>query len=280
MSAFTTSTMPSGAHGILSNQAIAAKLRQFVLPRYSILKTILSTYGLAGTLATLYKKLFDESIPLSESIDELFIDLAYRIDKELFPLDTEYLDREFNEGVEVAETMDEWLPYASFGVAWEVESFSDLDPHVQPMVALYVLYYSGNMTHNLHYDATEEVYEWWEDHGVSMNVFEDLSWPQYPGRAWEAMRALPAPLNGLATLWRCVEKASDNPFLDAVPMWSYRYIEYDDPEYSWTYDDISYLKEIYPRGEIEALLAYIDWFAQTPGIATLRVIKALLTLEA
>lgn len=256
-------TGAASAHGVLMTaHAVAATLARFRLPQYSALAELLGdldvwrqakrlwthfcptlplphgdAWGLEGT----WLEMCGEFFPLSVAVDEML--LMTEDHPLLGPVD-----------------------YESWGIAWEA-GFSELEDAAKPLAAAVAWGLTPttgweDATFSFQDQATEYLTE------LGLAPLDKDGARQY---SWIRTRlaALPAPFDGLATLYECLRRDSGNPFLDTVAVFWRAEFETDD-YFEWEIDQVETLRRNWAaaRPKIEHLLAYGHWWEHTPQAQT------------
>ncbi|MBN1815351.1 MAG: hypothetical protein JXA14_26200 [Anaerolineae bacterium] len=235
----------------MKRKALAKALEARRLPSYRLMLEELGELSRAIDAVQLWEHLFHCPAPLNNGIFNFQCELAWRVDKELFPVALHVMDEILYCG---EDPFDYPIQPAAYGVPWEFMETEDLEPECQPLVT--VLANCGEI-----------------ESDVLCGEEPGLRWPE---NGVERLAALPAPLDGLATLYHCVVKDTGNVFLTCSLygeddyMWG--------PEY-WCVEGVEVLRREYEavRADVERLAAYKEWFDKTPGAAG-RVEQELLAL--
>ncbi|MBD3309564.1 hypothetical protein GF348_24505 [candidate division KSB3 bacterium] len=194
---------------MISLQAVAQALQRHRLPAYSGIADRLGGYQEYQKMAELWRELFTEELPVLGGLQAAEQDLLIRINRDLFPLNDLYAsylayDREFDD----PPLVDGWheIPFAAWGVEWEVEDFINFDTLACLMIAVIF-----NHVCESGHDDSERIIEWWQGHGIAPRQY---TWPHDPVWAVEHLEALPQPFNALAVVYQCVRKGTGNPWFD------------------------------------------------------------------
>lgn len=272
MLATATHPDPYPAAGLLTAQAISRRLNRRRLPSYrAIARQLFEVVGFRLHVSTLWREIFDQPMPDEDPFDA-FITFVQKVDRELFPVHLLYMD-------DLLYNVETWqdlvcypIPYIGYGVPWEVECFSCLEPWAQPMVAALDIAGVIGDAGTINYDSDD----YWERLGY--DEIPDLAWLRNVDRAVEMLKQLPPPYDGLAAVYHAVCKNTDNLFI-AIPSpgWTFEYYMQDD---SWDVAEIAWFAEMYAAGQddVEALGHYFQWFAHEPNAARL-VMDTLISLE-
>jgi len=225
----------------------------------------------------LYRELFDE---LPEGLDgrwsqwDIENELYARINREKFPLCYTHLNDCNSSG---ESPLDYQMVYQGYGVPSEILSVPQLHAAAQPLVAIMTISTGG--ANLVEYDySVEQMFmaavDWWDQlpHDRLENVSPDFIWPQsYEGvqlmvqRLWNLEHEEP-PLNGLATMLRCIQKETGNEFLDTPEYFAYEYENFYG-YFDWDAESIESLALIWAevREQVAQMERYIDWINLDPG---------------
>lgn len=269
---------------VVTASAVSLALRRFRPPSYGWIRTWLEDYTLRLHVVALWEDVFGgvpEDLRDGQhgawDLEERFVE---KVDDELFPLDPEYRDVVWNAGERM---MEGYIWPRGYGVAWEMQDLDTL--HQAEILVLATVYQSGVV------DPPEMSY--WRPSG---DAFDDelLSYTLARGieiPAWRrpptldalhafhrALRALDAPLDGLADVLTTLLKTSGNLFLDQVGYyWCGEYDGAYEYLFCWCPTCIDSLRQQYDqaRPAIERLKTLKDWYNSDPAAARPRVLAAL-----
>jgi len=254
------------------------------LPRYGSVAVHLQEAGDRSYIAQLWQAVFGETRATDDPYEDL-CEFARRVDRERFPVDLWATSQSLGDAERPTEVP---IYIGGYGVPWEVVGFDGVDPPDRAMVA--VVCTAGVPTLGIPPVATyrdtasrhhDDLLTWWAAHGYDQASIPALTWPRDPGVAVAVLETLEPPLDGLATLYRCVVKDAENPFLD-LPRgyWQGEYVQW---EWDWYWDSpsIRELTDLFEqvRAEVERLLEYYAWWNQTIPDAEAAVVAALVGLE-
>jgi len=271
------------------------------LPRYHAVAFWLSECISRSHITYLWREVFAAEPPPGSAFDAQ-VEFVGRVCQELFPVDTGAMDDLLTSG---ADPMEYPIMVGGWGVPWEIEGFHGVHPADRPMVAVVYTAGAGRCVAVLGYCREdlwleEPIADWWAGHGLDCAASElpdrlalrlrsprlrsgqaGLAWAADPERAEALLRRLEPPLDGLATLYRCVLKGTGNPFLD-LPFGAVQgeYLMGGDFDYFWDPGDVRTLARRYAevRDEVARLDRYYEWFEDTPG-AEQHVVETLTRLE-
>lgn len=247
-------------------------LRRHSLPSYSAMSTWLEDIHFMVWLADLWKKVFGEDMPRFPEANDAGGNFVYKIETELFPLDTRGMDSDYNNGCTAHEIFGWHIPIYGYGLAWEAEGLIDQPEWARPVVAAVSMFYGIS-------GPGDADYLYLVESGVDIETIDQtLDWIGDFDRAVSLLSALEPPLDALATVFKIVTKGSGNPFLDTVDLfWRYEYI--DEGDYCWCEVCIGHLTEKWKevKDEISHLQKYRDAFGATIFSST--VVDAMINLE-
>jgi len=247
-------------------------LRARRLKTYSGLAARLEALFLLANLFHMWSVLFpDEARPETSDLLEVSAALFHLVDAHLFPIEWDWLDSLYDtSGGDVVYVLRLDIPFVGYGLELNETAFLDHAACDLPLLAALCPAEGG---------------VWWEDMGYPWPE-RGFTWLDNPDPVG-ILAGLPAPFDGLATLYHCIWQESGNPFLDEVdPFWRGMVTW---PELYWCVEDVQRLAQAYQEAKpwIARYDAYADWFhevegpqAVDPGPATRQVIELLLQLEA
>jgi hypothetical protein len=224
-------------------------------------------------LGDLWKKVLDEEMPKFVEANDAGGSFVYRIETELFPLDTRAMDCDYNNGCNAHEIFGWYIPIYGYGLAWEVEEFIDQPAWAKPVIAAVAMLCGIS-------DAAGDMYHLYLiENNVDLDTIDEtLGWITDYRRAVDLLSSLDSPLDALATVYKITTKGSGNPFLDTVDLfWRYEFANCGD--YCWCEACISRLAKKWQEveGEISHLQQYKNAFGAS--ITTDMVIDAMINLE-
>jgi hypothetical protein len=195
---------------MISRLAVVQALTRYRLPSYGAIADRLGGYKEYHNMAELWRELFGDELPVLGGLQAAERELLVRINRELFPLNGLYADylvyeREFDH----PPLVEGWheIPFAAWGIEWEVEDFSNFDTLACLMIAVvfnHVCEGAGS--------DRERLIEWWWAHGIRPP--RRYTWPSDAVWAVEHLEALPQPFSALAVVYQCVRKETGNPWFD------------------------------------------------------------------
>ncbi len=251
------------------------------IPRYSDMIRVFSDCDDAIKIMSLYRKLFDHNMPnlhaLCKSFD-LIEELAKEVNQSLFPVDLQSL---YQYTCDYGRGSLELIPILvqGEGIPIRVSGLQGLARAVEPLV--YALL-----------PVLQEYNEFELPNSSDCNQLNATYWSSYghhepPSFSWiydndemikDLLSHLPEPFNGLATLFDCIWRESDNPFLSWCSETIYEDFARQPDYWTWNQECISDLTRLYKeeQAEIKKLHAYYRWCGSNDIDG---VIEALLELE-
>jgi len=256
-----TTTQPTNTPRILTALTIGRALQRHQLPFYSGRLWSLAQYLREthewGQIAQLWREVFDEGLETNYLLDAQ-AEFVQRVDRELFPVELECMDEIC--GYDGENPLNYPIFITTYGVPYEVGFEEVLQAHCPLLAAMLVAGCS------LEIPDTLPVWEWWASVGYpdpDELPREELAWlANNSEQARILLRSLNPPLNGLATLYGCIAKDTDNLFLE-IPdgPWQGEYWDMYDAWY-WSPGEIRALAKMFAavREDVERLKNYLNWY--------------------
>ena len=198
-------------------------------------------------------------------------ELANRVHHEMFPINYDLMNDCGSCGENPLENP---VMFQGHGVPWECLPVFQLSEYLRPLVAIYGLSTAcADACAPLAWD--EMLSDWWDQlphDRIDSTDPGGFIWPGTPdgikamtGR----LETLDPPLDGLATLLRCVVKQTGNPFLDMAEgdqCGEYCDGYFDDYYVPWCREDLNRLTEAWLKAkpEVDRMLAFCRWFNSGP----------------
>lgn len=250
------------------------------MPLYSDLITLLKKDNSARVIRSLYRRLFSRDLPTNDNDPRTLVEcLMWAVHEELFPIDVEAMTFTFNEEVDhnYVTLINTPVLVQGEGIPLDEWGIEGLDDFIEPLVFILLPELQGELID--HPSDLAHIYRnYWIKQGVGL---PKASWIHED--EWTIIHLLdqlPKPFDGLATLYKCILRATGNPFLD----WSHCTIYNDFATYyaywEWNYEGISELKHLYDDAEddLKKLKAYYKW-SHCQSSKPSEVIQQLFSLE-
>jgi len=255
---FATASV-TNAQRLLTAQSVAATLARYRMPSYSALAEMLGDMDVWRQATRLWKHFFPNlQLPHGDAwgLEESWLALC---SSNLFPLSIAVDEMLYQtEDHPLLGTVD----YESWGIAWEA-GWSEIEAAARPLAAAVALGLSPAVGwDDAAFDFKDQATEYLTELGWA--PLDEDGALQY-GWIRTRLAALPAPFDGLATLYECLRRDSGNAFLDTIAIF-YR-AEFDDTDwFEWEIANIEELRHYWQAAfpKIDRLLAYGQWWETTP----------------